>query len=384
MCSSDLAARPLISIHNADGSVASQVAVPEIFLAPIRTDIVRRVHNAVNKNSRQPHGVSKHAGEQTSAESWGTGRAVSRIPRVRGGGTHRSGQGAFGNMCRGGRMYNPKRVWRKWHQKVCTAQRRFAITSALAASALAPLVMARGHRISQVPEIPLVVSSAATANMHKTKQAIALLKSLGGYADVEKAENSKKIRAGKGKMRNRRYRRKLGPLLIVNRQVELTRAFRNLPGISICPVYALNILHLAPGGHVGRFCIWTESAFAELNRLYGLESKKKRYHFPRSVMTNPDVDRIIRSEEVQAVIRPRKIEVDPRLPRRNPFKVASVREALNPYIRQLREEAKQKKTAEERKAIIAAKRAEAREARAKRGAYYASLRTFIGRADQAN
>ncbi len=33
----------------------------------------------------------------------GTGRAVARIPRVRGGGTHRSGQAAFGNMCRGGR-----------------------------------------------------------------------------------------------------------------------------------------------------------------------------------------------------------------------------------------------------------------------------------------
>lgn len=49
-------------------------------------------------------------GHQTSAESWGTGRAVARIPRVRGGGTHRSGQGAFGNMCRGGRMFAPTKV----------------------------------------------------------------------------------------------------------------------------------------------------------------------------------------------------------------------------------------------------------------------------------
>lgn len=50
------------------------------------------------KNKRQPYAVSKAAGHQTSAESWGTGRAVARIPRVRGGGTHRSGQGAFGNV----------------------------------------------------------------------------------------------------------------------------------------------------------------------------------------------------------------------------------------------------------------------------------------------
>lgn len=51
-----------------------------------------------------------YLGHQTSAESWGTGRAVARIPRVRGGGTHRSGQGAFGNMCRGGRMFAPTKV----------------------------------------------------------------------------------------------------------------------------------------------------------------------------------------------------------------------------------------------------------------------------------
>jgi large subunit ribosomal protein L4e len=83
-------------------------------------------------------------GAQTSAESWGTGRAVARIPRVRGGGTHRSGQGAFGNMCRGGRMYAPLKVWRKWHRKINLKQRRYALVSALAASGVPSLVLARG------------------------------------------------------------------------------------------------------------------------------------------------------------------------------------------------------------------------------------------------
>lgn len=83
-------------------------------------------------------------GEQTSAESWGTGRAVARIPRVRGGGTHRSGQGAFGNMCRGGRMYAPLKVWRKWHRKINLKQRRYALVSAIAASGVPSLVLARG------------------------------------------------------------------------------------------------------------------------------------------------------------------------------------------------------------------------------------------------
>lgn len=83
-------------------------------------------------------------GHQTSAESWGTGRAVARIPRVRGGGTHRSGQGAFGNMCRGGRMFAPTRVWRRWHRKVNVNQKRYAMVSAIAATGNPALVMSKG------------------------------------------------------------------------------------------------------------------------------------------------------------------------------------------------------------------------------------------------
>jgi large subunit ribosomal protein L4e len=33
---------------------------------------------------------------------------------------------------------------------------------------------------------------------------------------------------------------------------------------------------LAPGGHVGRFVIWTESAFKKLDALYGTWSKKSQ------------------------------------------------------------------------------------------------------------
>ena len=99
-------------------------------------------------------------GHQTSAESWGTGRAVARIPRVRGGGTHRSGQGAFGNMCRGGRMFNPNKTWRRWYRKVNVTQRRYATCSAIAATALPALAMAKGHQIARVPEFPLVVDDS--------------------------------------------------------------------------------------------------------------------------------------------------------------------------------------------------------------------------------
>lgn len=144
------ASRPLVAIQSIDEGSSEQANLPAVFTAPIRPDIVRQVHTGLAKNKRQPYAVKFEAGMQSSAESWGTGRAVSRIPRVPGGGTHRAGQGAFGNMCRGGRMFSPTKVWRRWHRKININQKRYAVVSALAASALPSLVMARGHKIEKV------------------------------------------------------------------------------------------------------------------------------------------------------------------------------------------------------------------------------------------
>ena len=117
-------ARPLVGVLSLEGEASGQTNLPAVFSAPLRPDIVRTVHTGIGKNKRQPYAVSTKAGHQTSAESWGTGRAVSRIPRVPGGGTHRAGQGAFGNMCRGGRMFAPTKTWRRWHRKVNINQKR--------------------------------------------------------------------------------------------------------------------------------------------------------------------------------------------------------------------------------------------------------------------
>lgn len=183
-----------------------------------------------------------------SAKSWGTGRAVARIPRVSGSGTHRSGQAAFGNMCRKGRMFAPLKVWRRWHRKVNLKQKRHAVAAALAASAIPALVQARGHKVSNVPELPLVVSNKIEA-YDKTKDAVKFLKAVGAFDDIKKVVDSKVLRAGKGKLRNRRYRMRKGPLFVYNNEnAPLARAVRNIPGVEICNVNRLNILQLAPGG----------------------------------------------------------------------------------------------------------------------------------------
>ncbi|XP_021906333.1 60S ribosomal protein L4 [Carica papaya] len=338
------ASRPLVTVQPLEGDMATDSAatatLPDVMRASIRPDIVNFVHANISKNSRQPYAVSKRAGHQTSAESWGTGRAVSRIPRVPGGGTHRAGQGAFGNMCRGGRMFAPTKIWRRWHRKINVNQKRYAVVSAIAASAISSLVMARGHRIESVPEMPLVISDSAEG-VEKTSAAIKVLKQIGAYPDAEKAKDSHAIRPGKGKMRNRRYISRKGPLIVYGTEgAKLVKAFRNIPGVEVANVERLNLLKLAPGGHLGRFVIWTKSAFEKLDSIYGtfekLSESKKGYVLPRSKMVNADLSRIINSDEVQSVVKPIKKEVKRAPMKKNPLKNLNVMLKLNPYAKTAR------------------------------------------------
>lgn len=330
-----MSARPLVSVFNQDGVTTSgSVTLPVVLTTPIRPDLVHFVHTNVSKNSRQPYSVSRRAGHQTSAISWGTGRAVSRIPRVSGGGTSRSGQGAFGNMCRGGRMFNPTKTWRRWNRKVNVNQKRYAVASALAASAVPSLVFARGHKIDNVPEFPLVVNDSVEG-LKKTKQAVDILKKLGAEKEIEAVVDSKALRAGRGKGRNRRFTQKLGPLVIYNSADGIEKAFRNIPGVELAQVDALNILSLAPGGHLGRFVIWTESAIKKLDSIYGTyESKtsnKADYTLPRHIISNADIARIINSDEVQSKLRPKIVGRKRLLRKKNPLKNLGVMLKLNPY-----------------------------------------------------
>jgi large subunit ribosomal protein L4e len=351
--------RPLVTVYNSEqsekgkGLVAKgSIALPDVFTSPIRVDIVSRMHNQLRMNLRQPFSVSKHAGHQTAAESWGTGRAVARIPRVPGSGTHRAGQGAFGNMCRGGRMFSPSKVWRRWMHKVKKNERRYATASALAASSVTALVMARGHKIDSLAEVPLVVSDDIQS-YSTTKNAFNFLKRANAINDVYRVKSSTQLRPGKGKNRGRRYKQRIGPLIVYKENNGLVKAFRNIPGVDVASVDRLNLLQLAPGGHVGRFIIWTESAFNSLNAKYGTYGAKvdakihlrngSTYRLPRSVMQNTDIEKIIQSDEVQNVIRDRKIPMRKTIRKKNPLKNLYAMVKLNPNaINEKRAEYKKK------------------------------------------
>jgi len=169
----------------------------------------------------------------------------------------------------------------------------------------------------------------------KTKEAVTLMRKLNAWKDVEKVYKSKRFRAGKGKMRNRRRIMRTGPCVIYSADNGIRRAFRNIPGVSLLNVEKLNLLSLAPGGHVGRFCIWTESALGKLDALYGTwttpSTMKSNYNLPQPVLNNADLSKMLQSQEIQSALRAKKAGSVRTGFKRNPLKNANEMAKLNPF-----------------------------------------------------
>lgn len=203
-------------------------------------------------------------------------------------------------------------------------------------------MLARGHQVSAVPEVPLVIDSAVFEGgaAAKTADALKILKAVGADADIEKAKKSKKLRAGKGKMRGRRHRQRRGPLVIYDPEVdgkEIVTGTRNLPGVETCSVFALNLLQLAPGGHLGRFIVWTSAAFKALDSIYGTTTTpselKKDFLLPSNLVSQADLGRLINSSEIQSVLEaPKGGPLTKRASvQKNPLRNKQVMLRFNPY-----------------------------------------------------
>lgn len=288
-----------VNVYGKDGkTVVGKIAKPKVFDIELRPDMVMKTFACVNQNSRQPYAVSPNAGMQHSAESWGTGRAIAKVPRVKGSGTRRSGQGAFANFARKGRMAHPTKTHRRWHKKTPLNTRRLVTAMGVAASGHADIVEARGHRITGVASLPLVVSDTIS-DIRKTQEAYQMLQNMNLEQDLKKVRESKTITCGKGKFRGRRYSKRTG-LLIVHDNAALS-AFSNIEGVELANVNSLNLLRLCPGGHLGRLILWTESAFKKLEVIFSSESKHK-FNLPNKMITESSLEEYFYSDEIQSLI----------------------------------------------------------------------------------
>jgi len=248
-------------VFNLEGKSAGKIRLPNVFKTPIRPDVVKRAVIAIQSHHIQPQGRNPYAGKRTTAESWGVGRHLSRVPRLRD-----SKRAAFAPGTLGGRAAHPPVVEKNIVKKIPRKEKRLALCSAIAATGLKEVVAARGHIVDDVPDFPLVVMDDIQG-LKKTQEVRDVFINLGVWPDVYRVKESIKVRAGKGKMRGRRRKKAIGPLIVVSKNEGIIEAARNLPGVDIVLVNDLNVELLAPGVHLGRLTIWTSSSIEELKRL---------------------------------------------------------------------------------------------------------------------
>jgi large subunit ribosomal protein L4e len=243
-------------VFDLEGKNVGKVKLPDVFQTTYRPDVIKRAVVSLQSHRIQPQGRDVMAGKHTVAESLGVGRGKSRISI------------AFAPGTVGGRSAHPPVSEKKISKKIIKKEKRLALLSAIAATGLKENVEARGHIVDDVKDFPLVVTDDLQS-VKKVKDLKVALINLGVWPDVNRVKESIKVRAGKGKMRGRRKKHAVGPLIVINVDDGVVKAANNLLGVDVAFVKNLNAELLAPGTHPGRLTVWTKDSVEELRTLTG-------------------------------------------------------------------------------------------------------------------
>jgi large subunit ribosomal protein L4e len=264
-----------VTVYDIQGRSAGKIDLPPVFSTDFRPDLITRAILALQSRRRQPYGTDELAGLRTSAHYHGRRRTrwtmmmrdLARLPRLHATSPHLTWRVRKVPQAVKGRRAHPPKVEKVWTQKINKKELKLALKSAIAATAEKEIVEKRGHKVGKLKELPVVVVDKVES-LKKAKEVEKFLSSLGLDEELKRVKK-KKIRAGKGKMRGRRYKKKKGPLIIVKEDENIARACRNLPGIEAKKVEEISVEDLAPGANPGRLTIWTKSAIQKLGELYG-------------------------------------------------------------------------------------------------------------------
>jgi large subunit ribosomal protein L4e len=260
-----------IDVLNLNGEPVEKIDLPKVFSENFRPDVIRRAVIALQSQRRQPYGPDVLAGLRSSAHYHGSRRYrytmmmrdMARMSRIHGGAPNMGWRARKVPQAVKGRMAHPPKVEKIWAQKINKKEKRLALRSAIAATGNKDIVKNRGHVIDKIKTLPLIVKDDIES-IKKTKDVEKLFLSLGLDGELKRLDK-RKVRAGKGKMRGRKYKEKIGPLIIVDKDKHIKRACENLTGVDVLNVKNISVEYLAPGSLPGRLTIWSKSSIEKLS-----------------------------------------------------------------------------------------------------------------------
>ncbi len=254
---------PIVDLQNKN---QGEKALPSQFTEEFRPTLIKRAVMALQSRARQVYGASPEAGKRSSSDiskrrrkyrgcyGFGISRVNRKILSRRG--TRMYWVGAFSPQTVGGRRSHPPKAEKIFEEKINRKENRKAIRSAISATLNKSLVFERGHKVPD--NYPFIINSDFE-KLSKTLEVKKTFLSLG-FEDEMKRSLVKKVRAGFGKTRGRKYQRKKGILVVVSEACPLQKAAKNISGVDVVIVNALNAELLAPGAMPGRVTLWTEKA----------------------------------------------------------------------------------------------------------------------------
>lgn len=274
-----------LEVISVSKSAMGKKDLPMQFHELIRPDLIKRAVEAIQANRRQPYGAYEHAGLRQCGElsrrrrdyKGSYGHGISRVPRktLSRRGTNMYWVGAVAPGTVGGRRAHPAKADKILSKKINKKERRKAIRSALAATLVKQLAEQRGHIVPK--EYPFILESRAE-NLANAKSVEECLVKIGFEKELERV-SERRQRAGRGKLRGRRYRTKRGPLIVVSKDCPLMRSAGNIPGLEVAEVSKINVDLLAPGASIGRATIFTDAA---MDRLAKEGLFMRDYHGPNT------------------------------------------------------------------------------------------------------
>ena len=258
-----------LPVYNLEGKKASEIDIGEALSKPVRLDIINRCVLAEQSFLRQPYGSDYWAGKRTSAHYHGErgtrysmmNKEMARLRRIHGNQGYLSMTARFSPQAIKGRQAHPPKPEKVWLLKVNKREKILGLLSSLSATSDKSLVSGRGHLAVDMV-FPIVVEDKLEG-VKNTKNLVDLITNLGLAKEIERA-SVKKVRAGSGKNRGRRYKKKVGPLVVVKEDKGILKAVKNLAGFDGTVSTKLSVSMLAPGGQPGRLAIFTQSALQEL------------------------------------------------------------------------------------------------------------------------
>jgi large subunit ribosomal protein L4e len=243
--------------------------LPVQFNERVRPDIVKRANLSIKSKKRQDYGADPEAGlkhvtrwrQRRRVYRGQKGKGRSRTPRkIRTArGMQLFGEGAEAPQARGGREAHAPTSEKDYEEDINEKERRKAIRSAITATADEEPV---SEKHEYEGDLPLV--EEGLPGIEKTQELKEKLEDLGLEDELERV-SEKKVRAGKGRNRGRKYVRKVGPLVVVAEDDGVFQAANNLQGVDVSRVDQLNAEKLAPGAEPGRLVVWSEKAIEKLD-----------------------------------------------------------------------------------------------------------------------